>query len=264
MGAATDNMEQMQVMQMMAPGGAPPTINRNICACWQGLQCPMLPMTGCCHVGACCGHSVCWTGCTQMIVVPCIAGCAGKMPIAAGSWCCFHAGCGFHKILQCELCCAELDCHQPGEHGFSCKKPEFTCNTDLLSCSCDSPEDFIKHFFMQCGVCCCHWWCTKQACFGGYCKDMSQCHQLSWCSQFCCCFATDCGLSHLQWCGCFCCSTVFMCCDKCLNPPITALPMSMRGPGEWLIKNAATDPRMAALSGLMAQPMAGPGLATRH
>ena len=32
------------------------------------------------------------------------------------------------------------------------------CNTDLLHFGCDRPEDMVKYFLMQCGVCCCHAW----------------------------------------------------------------------------------------------------------
>lgn len=226
--------------------------------CWQGVRCPMFPVTGCCHVGACCLHSLCWTGCTQAMMVPCVGGLTGRMPCAAGSWLCMHGGFGFHKILQCEACCLELDCHQPGEHGFKCKSPEFRVNKELFNCSCDSEVDFLKHFCMQCGVCCCHWWCTKQACLGMYCKQPSTICDMAMCSQFCCCFASDFGCSHLQWCGCCCCVSAFNCCDRCITHPMSMFMMSLRGHGEWVLKNS--DPRMASFhNGMGSIPIGGGG-----
>ena len=118
------------------------------------------------------------------------------------------------------------------------------CNTDLLDFGCDLPEQMVKHFLMQCGVCCCHAWCTKQGCFGQYCKEPSHILNIAMCSQLFCCCAADFGCSHLQWCGCLCCSTHWgahpgsrcFCQHRSVHP-IAMFFMSLRGHGEWLKKN---------------------------
>ena len=145
---------------------------------------------------------------------------------------------------------------------------------DLLDFGCDGPENMVKHFLMQCGVCCCHVWCTKQACFGQYCKEPSRIINTAMCSQLFCCCAADFGCSHLLWGGCLCCSTHCggKCCSLllpdpgskccfCVSPveaacghpfawwrqhcsvhPMAMFFMSLRGHGEWLKKNPEFSP----------------------
>merc|ERR1711966_268234 len=118
---------------------------------WNGCQKPFMTLNGCCHVGACCGHSSCWTGLNPtMCCGICLAGLSGAFPCAAYSCLCMHGGFGLHKVLECEVCCFELECHKEGEIGCKPEAPRVNCNTGLLDFSCDRPEDFLKHFLMQC------------------------------------------------------------------------------------------------------------------
>merc|ERR1740117_864116 len=187
----------------------------------------------------------------------CLAGCVGKLPCAANSVLCMHGGFGLHKVLECEVCCAELECHKEGEVGCAPEAPKFKCNTGLVDFSCDRQEDFLKHFCMQCGICCCHCWCTKQACFGAYCKDPKTIVNMACCTSSCCCFAADVGCSHLQSLGCCCCTTSCNCCEDCATPVMVQPAMAMRGHGEFIMKNADFSSMMAMQGGGGAPGMAG-------
>merc|ERR1711865_386321 len=165
MGNQTSNMSFGDLMAAAKPSCTP-----GPCAIFSGFRKPCSPLNGCCHVGACCEHSTCWTG-----LLPAAWGgvallqCSGQMPCNAYSCFCMHGGCGLHKVLECELRCAELKCHKEGELGCAPDSPKFQCNTGLVKCD----EDYTKHFCCQCGICCCHTWCSRQACLGHYCTQPS-------------------------------------------------------------------------------------------
>merc|ERR1711865_612856 len=162
-------------------------------SCFCGTQPPCMPSVGCGHIGACCGHGVCWTGLNPSVIWDVVkATICGKFPCLAGAVCCIHGDCGIHTFKDCEMCCLELK---------GCP-PEVSCNCGLLSCECDDSGDFQKHFLTQCGALCCHCWCTKQALLGLYCKQPSTMIGQACCSSLCCCCAADSGCSHFQYCGC--------------------------------------------------------------
>ena len=86
----------------MSLTGFDPSVLQPSCACcdgkvgiWNGLRAPCMPLNGCCHVGVCCQHTTCYTGCQPAASAAiCLAGCVGKLPCYANSCLCMHGGCG--------------------------------------------------------------------------------------------------------------------------------------------------------------------------